>query len=386
MNRKPIDIKLKNISFVVATHKFATGPSDALVDFLLSLRVPTLLYITHTFHYSPERRSSATFYKYGRLVKEIRGINFRAPDLIAYIKDLAFTIFYVLYFRRRYHIYVGVDLLNALAGLILRAFGIVDIVIFYTIDYIPRRFSNYFLNSLYHTLDKLCVEKSNFTWNLSAIMAEARKRRGIKKINQLVVPMGGGVTVNFEDNFERNTMIFVGNLRRGQGLELVIKSFPKIVKEIPDAKLIIIGTGPILRELKELVDKLGLNKHIRFTGYMRDHELIRKLVSKAALGIAMYEPNKDNFTWFADPGKIKLYLVSGIPVITTKVPPIAKEIQNYKAGAVIEYNEETFANTVISLLKDDNEYYEMRSNAQKLGSKYLWPSIFRSALEPVFII
>ena len=56
------------------------------------------------------------------------------------------------------------------------------------------------------------------------------------------------------------------------------------------------------------------------------------------MGIAPYVPDPNSFTWYADPGKPKVYLGCGIPVIITKVPEVAFEISKRKAGIAINYD------------------------------------------------
>ena len=73
-------------------------------------------------------------------------------------------------------------------------------------------------------------------------------------------------------------------------------------------------------------------------GYIESHEEIEEIVAKCRVGIAPYVPDPNSFTWYADPGKPKVYLGCGIPVIITKVPEVAFEISKRKAGIAINYN------------------------------------------------
>lgn len=378
---------LRKMRFIIVTHKFATGPCDALLAFLLKEKAGSVLFISHAFHYSVKRSSSATLYEHGAVRTVFPEKDLRAPEILVYIKDLLATLFFSLNARGRFDVFVGADPLNAFSGLVLKLLKRVNFVVYYTIDYIPIRFRNLLLNSIYHFFDKICVENCDYTWNLSAAMSQARIKRGIRRGTQLIVPMGGNLRSNGGPlvPFDSRKMVFVGNLRKGQGLELVLNSLPMILEEVPDVKLLVIGTGPILDELKKLAEDLKLGDHVEFLGYIRDHSEIERIVSGCVFGLAMYEPSTENFTWYADPGKVKLYLTSGIPVVITKVPAVAAQIQQNAAGIVVDYNQDSFVKAAITMLKERELYHDYRANAIRLGSNYEWDKIFLAALNPLLL-
>lgn len=374
-------------SFMIATHMFTTGPADFLRDFLLKYKVKKLCFISHPFHYAPQTRSVARLYERGKPVKEIRAPQIRATELLLYFKDLILTLAFALILKSKFDIYVGADPLNAFAGIILKRIKFVRFVVFYTIDYIPARFNNTLVNGVYNFLDKICVEHCDFTWNLSEAMSNVRKSRGIKKGRQMVVPMGGNFKLVDTRNkllFDRKRMVFLGHLRRNQGLELIISSLPRIIHEIPNAKLTVIGTGPLENKLKTTVIRLGLEKNVEFLGYIEDHAKVEDILSHCAFGLAPYEPSKESFTWYADPGKPKQYLTCGLPIIITRVPLITSEIEIKSAGLVIHYNEDELVYACLRYLKDEGLLLRDRKNALGLGSKYAWTNIFTDALACIY--
>lgn len=378
--------RLKTMSFIIVTHIFATGPADALKDFLLKHKVKTVSFIGHPFYYAPQTRSFALLYKEGSMVKKLEAPSMPPAELLLYFKDLILTLIFAFLTKSKFDIYVGADSLNAFAGLILKQIKLVRLVVFYTIDYVPIRFKNSIINGVYHFFDKLCVEHCDFTWNLSEAMMKARESRGIKKGRQMVVPMGGNFRLIDEQNkrlFDRTRMVFLGNLRRGQGLELIIRSLPQIIKEIPNARLTVIGTGSIEQELKLTVKILRLDKNVEFLGYIPSHAQVEAIISKCAFGLAPYEPSRENFTWYSDPGKVKQYFAMGLPTIITRVPFVAYEIEREGAGIVIDYNEDEFVKAVITVLKDDGILNKCKEKAAILGSKYSWPTIFTTAIQQV---
>ena len=378
-----ISQKLRNLKVVIVTHVFATGPAQELEEYLKE-RVKFLIFIGHPFSFAMDTRSFYRIYNNGRLIKEKRAFNWNLPELFMYFKDVFCTLFWMMGFSKKFDLYVGADPLNALTGIILKKLGKAKKIIFYTVDYVPRRFDNKFLNWIYHKIDSFCAEESDFVWDLSERMIEARKEKGVRKIeNQMVVPIG----VHFErikrleiHQINRKSLVYMGHLRKRQGLELIIDSLPEIVKKIPEAKLIIIGTGELERCLKKKVEELKLENYVEFRGYIEDHKEVENILTTCAVGLALYEPKPDNFTWYADPSKPKQYMACGLPVIITWVPWIAEEVKKKKMGLVIDYERNKFVDAVVKLLEDEDFYKKCRENAIEFVSEMGWDRVFEKAL------
>jgi glycosyltransferase involved in cell wall biosynthesis len=160
---------------------------------------------------------------------------------------------------------------------------------------------------------------------------------------------------------------------------------PVVVEKFPAVKLLIIGTGPLEEYFKREVEKKNLNNNIFFLGYIESHEEIEKIISKCRIGIAPYVPDPNSFTWYADPGKPKVYLGCGVPVIITKVPEVAFEIEKWGAGIAIDYNKDELADAILKLLTNDKFYYQSRQRAIEFASNYTWDNVFYRAFKQMFI-
>jgi len=75
------------------------------------------------------------------------------------------------------------------------------------------------------------------------------------------------------------TIISLRNLLPIYDIETLIKAAPDVLKEIPSAKFIIVGTGFQERMLKNLSEELGVSKSIRFVGRIQNTELRDYLTS-----------------------------------------------------------------------------------------------------------
>ncbi|MBN2074609.1 MAG: glycosyltransferase, partial [Dehalococcoidales bacterium] len=62
-------------------------------------------------------------------------------------------------------------------------------------------------------------------------------------------------------------VVFIGTLFHFSGLDRFIRSFPQVLKDIPRAKLLIVGDGPQRPGLEAIIYELGLEKRVIITGF-----------------------------------------------------------------------------------------------------------------------
>lgn len=62
-------------------------------------------------------------------------------------------------------------------------------------------------------------------------------------------------------------IVFVGTLFEFSGLDGFIRQFPEVIREIPEAKLLIVGDGAQRPQLERIIAELGLEKQVIITGF-----------------------------------------------------------------------------------------------------------------------
>src|SRR5579859_1774870 len=351
------------------------GPPQEVRDFFLP-KVKSVVYIEHPFPYADDHRSSMTIYTNGKLEKVLFTPPLYGPTALFYCIDIFLTLYFLLKAWQKYDLVVALDNLNTFSVAPLKWAGIIKKLVFYTIDYTPKRFSNPILNWLYHWTDRRACYWADAIWVLSERMTETRTTNGVdihKSALAILLPMGAQldrITPLPFSQIHRHQLIFVGHLLAKQGAQLVLRALPSVKKKIPHLRFVIVGQGEYAKELQRLTKELKINELVEFKGFVESHEVVEKLVCESAVGIAPYEPTEDNYTFYTDPGKPKLYLGCGLPVILTGVPLIAKEIEKRKAGIVVEYSPESIADALLRLFQNDALYKRYRQNALKLAQNY----------------
>jgi glycosyltransferase involved in cell wall biosynthesis len=72
----------------------------------------------------------------------------------------------------------------------------------------------------------------------------------------------------------RQMLLFVGRVAHEKNISLLIEMIHRLRRTHPDALLVITGEGPALTPLRTHCERLGLDTHVRFLGYLdRHHEL-----------------------------------------------------------------------------------------------------------------
>lgn len=213
-----------------------------------------------------------------------------------------------------------------------------------------------------------------------------KKKFKLKGDNFQIVPVG--IELDKVDKFSESeklkekTMVLMSYLDETKGVQLMIDAMGSILKEVPDAQLLIIGTGPYENALKEQAKRLKLENSVKFLGLMNHSELF-KYIPHRRISIAPYIDDKNNYTWYADPTKPKEYLACGLPMVITNVPWVAEEVRRRPMGVVCAYNKEELAAACVKLLKDDAFYSVCLKNALDFTSELSWESIYGKALNGI---
>lgn len=226
----------------------------------------------------------------------------------------------------------------------------------------------------------LTYESSEVIVNSNYMKNELQRLFGLpfEKIN--VVP--NGVDLDIFDNVERDydfrrqyamdnerIILFVGRLVYEKGVQNLIAAMPKILSNYHDAKLIIAGKGPMLDELRNEVNSLGLGNKVYFTGYLNSKQV--KKMYKAA-DIAVFPSTYEPF------GIVALEaMLSENPVVVSDVGGL-NEIVDHGVNGMKSYagNANSIADSILTLLFDHKLCDEITKNAkQKVKTQYNWSKI-----------
>lgn len=321
----------------------------------------------------------------------LKRVNYDATHVSFKIRDFFSVFDYSFQDKTKFDYFIGLEAVNTLAGLFLRKIGKVKNVIYYVSDYSPVRYGKTFFNSLYVYLDRFCVRNADFTWDVSPAMQKARINAGLspnKRYRVLHVPNAlfpsqiGTIPVSKRI---LDSLVFMGTLDDINGIDLAIECLKDVMKKKPKVKLHIIGGGEHnLARLKKLVKKLGLEDSVIFYGFIPKLEDMAKIIRSCSIGIAPYRAFWRSERWFGDAGKIRNYLAAGLPVVTTHVPPLGKEIVEKGAGIMAKDTTQDFSRAILKLMTDSNFYAKLAKNAKKLSKNNVWENVYANVFKEMY--
>lgn len=166
----------------------------------------------------------------------------------------------------------------------------------------------------------------------------------------------------------------IGNLSRlarEKGQDDLIQAFPQILKKIPDAILVIVGRGPDVSRLKELVRIQGLQGSVLFLGFVPDRNVALALMDvfvftscweMEGFGLALVEA-----------------MVMGIPAVAANCGPVSETIVAGETGVLVPPNDPVnLARAIVEVLKKPKESQRRAKQAQALSQRKF--SIRQSAI------
>ena len=241
------------------------------------------------------------------------------------------------------------------------------------------------LNSLISSLDKLASKKATgliaVTQGLKEYLLELNQRPG-KEIT--VIPNGTNTKLFRPMNMaearkahglgDGKLIVFVGTLAPWQGIPFLIEAVELLKHE--DFTVLIVGSGPIEGELREMVKNKQLDGKIKFTGPV-EYKNIPGYINCGDICVAPFTINR-NMKIGLSPLKVYEYGACGKPVIASRIKNL-EFIEQENIGRLVEpENPEALAEAIKSMLGNPEQARTMSQNARKLmEEQYNWDCIAR---------
>lgn len=178
----------------------------------------------------------------------------------------------------------------------------------------------------------------------------------------------------------RFLLIYPGSLNWHQGLDIAIRAFARIEKQMPDAEFHIYGEGPAKPDLMALAEELH-QQRIFFHDFLPSAE-IAQVMARGDLAI---EPKRTNsaFSNEALSTKILEFMSLGVPVIACRTRIHAY----YYDDSIIQYyendDEVQLAEQIIRLRQDSQRRASLIENAKNYVRENTWNARKHEYLELV---
>lgn len=211
----------------------------------------------------------------------------------------------------------------------------------------------------------------------SASAKEDVVKFGIPEKNITIVPHGVILAhpKNPKQKAKIKTIVYLGALTKDKGVEDAVKCFSLLKKE-GDYQFWIVGRGSreYTKKLKDLARKLGVERDLKFWGFVDDKRKFELLMQAHVLinpsvregwGLVNIEANSVH-----------------TPIVAYKSAGLVDSVKDGQSGLLCEENTpESLAKNISSLLKDKEQYEKLQNGAKKWSERFSWEKSLRKSLK-----
>ncbi len=159
------------------------------------------------------------------------------------------------------------------------------------------------------------------------------------------------------------SITYVGGFGPHRGLQTAIEAMPNILKNIPEAKLFLIGKGSadVEHTLKQLVVEHNLQNSVVFVGY-RPFDEVSIIMQKTNINIIPHLANEHTDNTI--PHKLFQIMMSKSLLLVSSCKPLQRVVNKYDAGIVFKANDSNdFAKKVVDIYQNYSKYQLKTENA-----------------------
>lgn len=142
---------------------------------------------------------------------------------------------------------------------------------------------------------------------------------------------------------QMHTVVCVSRLRYEKGIDVLLQAWYLVQGRDLQARLIIVGGGPLQRQFMSMVDALGIRRSIEFTGIQKD---VARQLQRGGLAVL---PSR----WEGMPNAVLEAMACGLPCVATRVSGSEDIIQHGINGLLVEVEDyEGMAQALLTLLQN----------------------------------
>lgn len=217
----------------------------------------------------------------------------------------------------------------------------------------------------------LRFRKGTFDWFLNKIdcflvlskcSARILEDYGIDKEKIAIIPLPLFEKTDLISHVEEDSILFVGWINMPKGLHILLEAMPKILANIPGAKLYVIETGEgkeYKGKIVNLLKDLKIEEKVSFLG-KRSTEEVKGYLQRC--NVVVIPEQWENMS----PLILGEAAMMGKPIVASRIGGISEFIEDGKSGFLAEPKDSGhFARQIIWMLKNRDEAKKMGEEARK---------------------
>ncbi len=163
-------------------------------------------------------------------------------------------------------------------------------------------------------------------------------------------------------------ILFIGRLEERKGLIHLLKAYHRLRKRKVDARLLVAGAGPKLREYKRFVGLRGI-RDVEFLGRVSDDEKVRYFASadifcapntgQESFGIVLLEA-----------------MAAGVPIVASDIHGFKRVVERNVQGLLVEpRNPRALAAALYTLARDPDLRHELGDAGRARAPEFSWERV-----------
>ena len=238
------------------------------------------------------------------------------------------------------------------------------------------------LKSIQRRIEKMLSSKT-LKKSTKILVANQETKDIVNKFYQVptekisIMPNGIDTKLFYTNKTKKSKIVlFSGVMYNHRGVDILLKSVPSVLKNIPDAKFVLLGEGPQLEELKTLVQDLKIEKNVEFKGWIKRQEIPHYL---AEASIAIGPLRSTNVTKNALPIKVLEYMAASLPILSQKDTLPNNILQQGENGYFVNDIEE-LASKITHILENDENRIKMGKKSHEIVLEYDWEKVVKNII------
>ena len=169
-------------------------------------------------------------------------------------------------------------------------------------------------------------------------------------------------------------VLFAGRLEYEKGIQTVLQALREVRAAVGPVKFFIAGIGTYSDELKRQVRELKLRDHVKFTGFLEDHELrLHYAAADVAVAPSIYEPF----------GLVAVEAMAcGTPVVVGDTGGLREIVSGGHGLTFTPQDAEHLAEVLIEVLGDDELAADLvEKGRRRIATRYDWSTVAASTVD-----
>ena len=158
-------------------------------------------------------------------------------------------------------------------------------------------------------------------------------------------------------------VLYVGRVDPEKSLDVLMCAFAKVIQDMPEAHIVIVGDGTARDKLEEIAIKNGFADHAHFTGRVIGDDLPQLYRTGTVFAITSKTETQSIVLMEA--------MASGLPAVAVKAGAVPELVKHGKNGYIYEPDDEnSIARGILRILSDKDLHEKMSNEAIKRIEKH----------------